>query len=77
MSRAKLIAAVLVTAAAAAFPLFEGANVSLMGLATQALTYGLVTLSLNLLTGFGGQVSIGHGGQHAGGADTPPQQAPP
>lgn len=52
------------------FPLFEGGNVSTMGLATEALAYGVVALSLNLLMGYGGQVSIGHGGLLAVGAYT-------
>lgn len=63
-------ATLVVLLAALAFPLVEGGNVSVMGLATEALTYGLVTLALNLLMGFGGQVSVGHGGFLAVGAYT-------
>jgi branched-chain amino acid transport system permease protein len=64
------VATVLVLVAAAAFPVAEGGNASVMGLATEALIYGLVTLSLNLLMGYGGQVSIGQGGLLAVGAYT-------
>jgi branched-chain amino acid transport system permease protein len=60
----------LVLIAAVAFPLVEGGSQSVMGLATLALVYGLVTLSLNLLMGYGGQVSVGHGGFLAVGAYT-------
>ncbi len=65
-----LAATFVVLVAAVAFPLVEGTNVSIMGLATEALIYGLVVLSLNLLMGYGGQVSIGHGGFLAVGAYT-------
>jgi branched-chain amino acid transport system permease protein len=63
-------ATLAVLAVAALFPLAEGRSQSVMGLATLALTYGLVTLSLNLLMGYGGQVSVGHGGFLAVGAYT-------
>ncbi|HUZ22832.1 MAG TPA: branched-chain amino acid ABC transporter permease [Streptosporangiaceae bacterium] len=63
-------ATLVVLAVALVFPLFEGANVSVMGIAIEVLTYGLVTLALNLLMGYGGQVSIGHGGLLAVGAYT-------
>lgn len=63
-------ATLVVLLAAIVFPLAQGTNVSVMGLATEALIYGLVTLSLNLLMGYGGQVSIGHGGLLAVGAYT-------
>lgn len=69
-SRLPAAAGLVVLAAALAFPLVEGGNLSLMGLATEALTYGLATLSLNLLMGYGGQVSVGHGGFLAVGAYT-------
>jgi branched-chain amino acid transport system permease protein len=69
-SRLPAAATMVVLAAALAFPLLEGGNVSVMGLATEALTYGLVTLALNLLMGYGGQVSVGHGGFLAVGAYT-------
>ena len=65
-----VVATLVVLAAALVFPQFEGANVTVMGVATEALTYGLVTLALNLLMGYGGQVSIGHGGFLAVGAYT-------
>lgn len=66
--RAVVIVVVLV--AAALFPSLEGSNITVMGLATEALTYGLVAVTLNLLMGFGGQISIGHGGLLAVGAYT-------
>lgn len=69
MNRGTALAA-LVAVVAIGFPIAEGSDVSLMGLATQTLAYGLVALSLNLLMGFGGQVSIGHGGFLAVGAYT-------
>lgn len=64
------LATLLALAAALLFPRFEGGNVTVMGLATEALTYGLVTMSLNLLMGYGGQVSVGQGGFLAVGAYT-------
>lgn len=64
------IVAGVIVVVAVVFPLFEGSRVSLMGLATEGLSYGLVTLTLNLLIGYGGQVSIGHGGLLAVGAYT-------
>lgn len=66
--RAALLVAVLVVAVG--FPLLEGSNVTGMGLATEAITYGLVAVTLNLLMGFGGQISLGHGGLLAVGAYT-------
>lgn len=66
--RAAALLAVLV--AAVAFPAVEGGNVTVMGLATEAVIYGLVAVTLNLLMGFGGQISIGHGGLLAVGAYT-------
>lgn len=66
--RAVVVALTLVVAAV--FPVIERSNVTGMGLATEALTYGLVAVTLNLLMGFGGQISIGHGGLLAVGAYT-------
>ena len=60
----------LATLAALVFPRFEGGNTTVMSLATEALTYGLVTMSLNLLMGYGGQVSVGQAGFLAVGAYT-------
>lgn len=68
--RPGVAATLAVLIVAALFPLVEGGSQSVMGLATLALTYGLVTLSLNLLMGYGGQVSVGHGGFLAVGAYT-------
>lgn len=47
---------------AIAFPSFEGGDTYVMSTATQALVYGLVVVTLNLLVGFGGQISLGHAG---------------
>lgn len=69
-ARAPVAATLAVLAAAAVFPLLEGASTTVMGIATEAMTYGLITMALNLLMGYGGQVSIGHGGLLAVGAYT-------
>ena len=45
-----------------AFPAFEGGDTYVMSTATQTLVYGLVVVTLNLLVGFGGQISLGHAG---------------
>jgi branched-chain amino acid transport system permease protein len=68
--RAPVLATLVVLVAALLFPRFQGGNTTVMGLATEALTYGLVTMSLNLLMGYGGQVSVGQGGFLAVGAYT-------
>jgi branched-chain amino acid transport system permease protein len=68
--RAPMLATLVVLVAALLFPRFQGGNTTVMGLATEALTYGLVTMSLNLLMGYGGQVSVGQGGFLAVGAYT-------
>lgn len=60
----------LIALVALLFPVLEGGNVAVMGLATDVLAYGLVTIALNLLMGYGGQISIGHGGLLAVGAYT-------
>jgi branched-chain amino acid transport system permease protein len=65
-----VVATLVVLAVAVLFPLFERTNLTVMGLATEALSYGLVTLALNLLMGYGGQVSVGHAGFLAVGAYT-------
>lgn len=44
------------------FPAFEGNDSFVMYTATQALVYGLAIIALNLLVGFGGQISLGHAG---------------
>jgi branched-chain amino acid transport system permease protein len=67
---ARLGVAAVVAVAALLFPQFEGGNIPVMFLAITALTYGLVAIALNLLMGFGGQISIGHGGFLAVGAFT-------
>ncbi|MGI8505849.1 MAG: branched-chain amino acid ABC transporter permease [Solirubrobacteraceae bacterium] len=53
-----LIAGVVVLA----FPLVEGNDSYTMSIATEALVYGLAIVTLNLLVGFGGQISLGHAG---------------
>ncbi len=63
-----MLATLVAGVAALVFPRFEGGNTTVMGLATEALTYGLVTMSLNLLMGYGGQVSVGQAGFLAVGA---------
>ena len=53
------------TVAALVFPQLFGDQTSL---ATKCLIYGLVVVTLNLLVGYGGQVSLGHAGLFAVGA---------
>ncbi|MGB9182937.1 MAG: branched-chain amino acid ABC transporter permease [Solirubrobacteraceae bacterium] len=52
----------LLVVVAVAFPAFEGGDSFVMYTATQALVYGLAVVTLNLLVGFGGQISLGHAG---------------
>ncbi len=47
---------------AVAFPAFEGSDSFVMSTATEALVYGLAVVTLNLLVGYGGQISLGHAG---------------
>jgi branched-chain amino acid transport system permease protein len=56
----RLIPPVIFAVVAIAFPAFYGGDSYVMFTATQALVYGLAIISLNLLTGFGGQISLGH-----------------
>jgi branched-chain amino acid transport system permease protein len=70
VARVPVLATLVVLAVALVFPRFEGGNATVMSLATEALTYGLVTMSLNLLMGYGGQVSVGQAGFLAVGAYT-------
>src|SRR5690625_1996329 len=44
------------------FPLFIGHSGHLMTLFVMATIYAITAISLNLLIGYGGQISIGHGG---------------
>ncbi len=53
-----------------AFPLVAGNDSYTMSIATEALIYGLAVVSLNLLVGFGGQISLGHAGLLAVGGYT-------
>ncbi|AMS45467.1 branched-chain amino acid ABC transporter permease [Aminobacter aminovorans] len=45
-----------------AFPFLVGQSSYFMGLAVMTAIYATAAMSLNLLTGFGGQISVGHGG---------------
>ena len=45
-----------------AFPFLVGQSSYFMGLAVMTAIYAVAAMSLNLLTGFGGQISVGHGG---------------
>lgn len=58
----------VLTAVAALFPLLFGGDAYNMSIATECLVYALVTVTLNLLIGFGGQISLGHAGLLAVGA---------
>lgn len=68
LSRAVPGAVLLVLAVA--FPLGYGNSSYVMSIATEALVYALVAVTLNLLIGFGGQISLGHAGLLAVGAYT-------
>ncbi len=56
------LAIVAVAIVAIAFPAFESGDSFVMYTATLALAYGLAIVALNLLVGFGGQISLGHAG---------------
>ncbi len=62
------VALALGAVAFAVAPIFVGSNVTTMGILTEAVIYSLVVVSLNLLVGFGGLVSIGQAGFLAIGA---------
>jgi len=49
-------------ALAVAFPAVYGGNAAIMSVATECLIYAVAAASLNLLMGYGGQVSLGHAG---------------
>jgi branched-chain amino acid transport system permease protein len=55
---------------AAAFPAVYGGDAAAMSVATKCLIYAVAGASLNLLMGYGGQVSLGHAGFLAVGAYT-------
>lgn len=61
-SPARPVAIAVLVVVAIAFPAFESGDAYVMSTATQALIYGLVVVTLNLLVGFGGQISLGHAG---------------
>ena len=67
-SRAQLIGLVLVVVLAAALPFFL-TNYRVFQL-TLVLAYSIVLLGLNMLTGYNGQISLGHGAFYAIGAYT-------
>lgn len=54
--------AVVIGAVAVAFPLVFGSSQYYMSIATECVVYSLVTISLNLLIGIGGQISLGQAG---------------
>ncbi len=60
--RPHTLAILALVVVAVVFPSFEGGDAYVMSTATQALVYGLVVVALNLLVGFGGQISLGHAG---------------
>ena len=64
------VAMALVAGIAIVFPLVYGDQSYLMSVATLILIYGLVAVTLNLLIGYGGQVSLGHAGLLAVGSYT-------
>jgi branched-chain amino acid transport system permease protein len=66
----RAIAVILLVVVAVGFPAVEGNDAFVMSTATQALAYSLVVVALNLLVGFGGQVSLGHAGLLAVGGYT-------
>lgn len=68
--RPKALGIAAVVIVAVVFPAFEGGDSFVMFTATQALVYGLAVVSLNLLTGYGGQISLGQAGFLAIGAYT-------
>lgn len=58
----RMIAIAVLVIVAIVFPAIEGNDSFVMYTATQALVYGLAIIALNLLVGFGGQISLGHAG---------------
>jgi branched-chain amino acid transport system permease protein len=68
--RPRPLAIAVFVVVAVVFPSFEGSDAFIMSTATQALVYGLVVIALNLLVGFGGQISLGHAGLLAIGSYT-------
>lgn len=60
----------LVLVGAVVFGLIFNGQEDTMSLANLCLVYGLVTVTLNLLVGYGGQISLGHAGLLAIGAYT-------
>ena len=66
--RARLVAVLALLAGAAVLPLFVS-NFRLFQF-TQVATYAIALLGLNMLTGYNGQISLGHGAFYALGAYT-------
>jgi len=69
-SMVKPLGIALLVVAAAVFPVIVGNDAFTMSVATRCLVYGLVAVTLNLLVGYGGQISLGHAGLLAVGAYT-------
>ncbi len=68
--RPRGVAILVVGVVVLAFPVVAGNNSYTMSIATEALVYGLAIVTLNLLVGFGGQISLGHAGLLAVGGYT-------
>jgi branched-chain amino acid transport system permease protein len=66
--RRNVFLTLVVLAVVLLFPALYGGDSYTMSIATEAVIYALVTLTLNLLVGFGGQISLGHAGLLAVGA---------
>jgi branched-chain amino acid transport system permease protein len=66
--RYQLIGVLVLIAAAAALPFFVSDYRTFQF--TQALVYAIVLMGLNILTGYNGQISLGHGAFYAVGAYT-------
>jgi branched-chain amino acid transport system permease protein len=61
-SRPRVAVGIVVAVVVVLVPVFVGSDTYTMSIATQALVYGLAVVTLNLLIGFGGQISLGHAG---------------
>jgi len=58
----QVVALLTFGAVALCFPAFFGGDSYTMSIATEAVIYALITVTLNLLIGFGGQISLGQAG---------------
>ncbi|MGH3414529.1 MAG: branched-chain amino acid ABC transporter permease [Marmoricola sp.] len=59
---ARWAALVVIVVIAIIVPQLYGGNEYILSLATECIVYALITISLNLLVGYGGQISLGHAG---------------